>query len=204
MLVLLSCYDTWESGCGWLLFLGSWLFSPGAFLFDWGEGIRKIVFFHVAELFFSHSAVSDSLQLHGLQHARLPCLSPSPGACSNSCPLSQWCHPTISSSLSLLLLPSVFPSIRVFSNESALWFKWPKYWSFSFSISPSNEYSGLIFFRLDWLDLLVVQRTLFVVQLHSSQALVLCVQPSLRSSCRIHTWLLEKPRLCLYRHLLAD
>ena len=60
----------------------------------------------------------------------------------------------------LLLLPSVFPSIRVFSNESILRLKWPKYWSFSFSISPSNEYSGLIFFRMDWLDLLAVQGTL--------------------------------------------
>ena len=63
------------------------------------------------------------------------------------------CHP-------LLLLPSVFPSIRVFSNESALHIRWPKYWSFSFSISPSNEYSGLISFRMDWFDLLAVQRTL--------------------------------------------
>ena len=63
------------------------------------------------------------------------------------------CHP-------LLLLPSIFPSIRVFSNESALRIRWPKYWSFGFSISPSNEYSGLISFRMDWLDLLVVQRTL--------------------------------------------
>ena len=63
------------------------------------------------------------------------------------------CHP-------LLLLPSIFPSIRVFSNESVLHIRWPKYWSFSFSISPSNEYSGLIFFRMDWLDLLAVQGTL--------------------------------------------
>ena len=76
---------------------------------------------------------------------RLPCPSPSPGACSNSCPLSQRCHPTISSSLLLLLLPSIFPSIRVFSSESVLCIRWPK-WSFSFSISTSNEYSGLISF----------------------------------------------------------
>ena len=71
----------------------------------------------------------------------------------------------------LLLLPSIFPSIRVFSNESALCIRWPKYWSFSFSISPSNEYSGLISFRMDWLDFLAVQGTLkILLQLHSSKA----------------------------------
>ena len=76
--------------------------------------------------------------------------------------------------LSLLLLPSVFPSIRVFSNESALHMRWPKYWSFSFSISPSNEYSGLILFRMDWLDLLAVQGTLkSLLQHHSSKASIL-------------------------------
>ena len=91
--------------------------------------------------------MSNSLQPHELQHARLPCLSPSPGVCSNSRPLSQWCHPTISSCHLLLLLLSIFPSIRVFSNESALRIRWSKYWSFSFSTSPSNEYSGLISFR---------------------------------------------------------
>ena len=74
----------------------------------------------------------------------------------------------------LLLLPSIFPSIRVFSNESALRIRWPKYWSFSFNISPSNEYSGLIYFRMDWLDLLAVQRTLkSLLQHHSSKASIL-------------------------------
>ena len=77
------------------------------------------------------------------------------------------CHP-------LLLLPSIFPSIRVFSNESAFRIRWPKYWRFSFSISPSNEYSGLISFRMDWLDLFTVQRTLkSLLQHHSSKASVL-------------------------------
>ena len=77
------------------------------------------------------------------------------------------CHP-------LLLLPSIFPSIRVFSNESVLHIRWPKYWSFSFSISPSNEYSGLISFRMDWLDLLAVQGTLKrFLQHHSSKASIL-------------------------------
>ena len=77
------------------------------------------------------------------------------------------CHP-------LLLLPSIFPSIRVFSNESVLLIRWPKYWSFSSSISPSNEYSGLIYFRMDWLDLLAVQGTLkSLLQHRSSKASVL-------------------------------
>ena len=107
---------------------------------------------------FSHSVVSNFLQPRRLQHVRLPCPSPTPRACSNSCPLSRWCHPTISSS-SVIPFSSClqsFPSIRVFSNESVLHIKWPKYWSFSFSISPFNKYSGLISFRMDWFDLLSV------------------------------------------------
>ena len=94
---------------------------------------------------------------HGLQHDRPPYPSPTPGVDSDSCPLSRWCHLTILSCHPLLLLPSIFPSIRVFSNESVLCIRWPKYWSFSFSISPSNEYSGLISFRMDWLDLFTIQ-----------------------------------------------
>ena len=122
---------------------------------------------------FNCSVLSDSLQPHGLQHARPPCPSPTPEACSNSCPLSRWCHPTISSCHPLLLPPSILPSIRGFSNESGLHLRWPKYWSFSFSISPSNEYSGLISFRMDWLDLLAVQGTLkSLLQHHSSKASV--------------------------------
>ena len=88
---------------------------------------------------FSHSVRSKSLGPHGLLHSRLPYTSPTPGTCSNSCPLSHWCHP--SNHLiccPLLLRPSVFPSIRVFSNESALWIRWPKFWSFSFNINPSD------------------------------------------------------------------
>ena len=110
---------------------------------------------------FSRSVVSNSLQPHGLQHAMLPCPSPTPGAYSNSCPSSQWCHPTVSSSvIPILRLPSIFSSIRVFSNESVLYIMWSKNWSFSFSISPSNEHSGLISFRIAWLDLLAIQGTL--------------------------------------------
>ena len=94
---------------------------------------------------------------HGLQRTGVPCPSLSPGVCSDSCPLSCWCHPTIC--LPLFLSPSIFPSIRVFSNELDLPIRWSKYWNFSFSISPSNEYSRLTSFRIDWFDLLAVQRT---------------------------------------------
>ena len=123
------------------------------------------------EFLFSHQVVSDSSWPHRLQHARLPCPAPSPGACSNSTesvmPSNHLvlCRP-------LLLLPSIFP--RVFSNESVLCIRWPKYWSFRFSISPSNEHSGLIYFRIDWLDLLAVQGTLkSLLQHHSSKASIL-------------------------------
>ena len=100
--------------------------------------------------------------------------SPTPGVYPNSCLLSQWCHPTLILCRTLLLLPPIFPSIRVFSNESALHITWPKYWSFSFSIIPSNEHPGLISFRMDWLDLLAVQGTLKSrLQHHGSKASIL-------------------------------
>ena len=106
--------------------------------------LRQIVFL-LPSVQFSRSVVSDSLWPHGLPHARLPCPSPSPGACSNSCPLSWWCRPTIHCHP---LLPSVFPSIRVFSNELALHIRWPKYWSFSSaSVLPMNIQD---WFSLGW------------------------------------------------------
>ena len=111
-------------------------------------------------LLFNCSAVSDSLWPHGLQHARLPCPSLSPRVCSDSCPslLFQVIPSTyLILCCPLLLLPSIFPSIGIFSNELALLIRWSKYWSFNFSISPSNEYSVLISFRIDWFDLLVVR-----------------------------------------------
>ena len=118
--------------------------------------------------------MSNPLWPHGLQHARLPCPSPTPRAYLNSCPLSRWCHPTISSSVVPFSLLQSFPAIRVFSNESVLCIRWPKYWSFSFNISPSNEYSGLISFRMDWLNLLAVQGTLkSLLQRHRSKASIL-------------------------------
>ena len=118
--------------------------------------------------------MSDSLWPHRLQHARLPCRPPSPSllkliSVELMMPFSHLilCCP-------LLLLPSMFPSIRVFSRELVLHIRWPKCWNFSFSISPSNEYSGLISFRIDWFDLLAVLGTLnSVLQHHSSKAKIL-------------------------------
>ena len=113
--------------------------------------------------------MSNSLRPHGPL-----CLSPTPGVYSDSSPSSRWCHPTIILCHPLLLLPLIFPSIKVFSSESALHIRWPKYWSFSFNISPSNEHSGLISFRMDWLDLLAVQGTLkSLLQHHSSKPSIL-------------------------------
>ena len=109
---------------------------------------------------FSHSVMSDSLQPHGLQHARPPCPLPTPRIYSNSSIESVMPSNHLILCRPLLLQPSIFPSIRVFSNESALRISWPKYWSFNFSISPSKEHLGLISFRMDWLDLLAVQGTL--------------------------------------------
>ena len=116
--------------------------------------------------------MSDSLWPHVLQHIRLPCPSPAPGVYSNSCPLSQWCHPTISS--------SVIPfSSHIQSFPGSGFFLGSQFFalggqSFSFSISPSNAYSGLIAFRIDWLDLLAVQGThKSLLQHHSSKAAIL-------------------------------
>ena len=113
--------------------------------------------------------MSDSLQPHGLQHARLPCPSPTPGACSNMSIKSVLPSNHLILCRPLHLLPSIFLSFRVFSNESVLCIRWPKYWSFSFSISSSNEYSGLICFRTDWFDLLEVQGALKSLLQQNSQ-----------------------------------
>ena len=134
----------------------------------WGTQLSTVQFSSVAQ------SCANSLQPHGLQHARPPCPSPTPGvyqlmSIESMMPSNHLilCHP-------LLLLPPIFPSIRVFSNESALRIRWPKYWSFSFSISPSNEHSRPISFRMDWLDLLAVQGTLkSLLQHHSSKAAIL-------------------------------
>ena len=156
--------------------------------------VRGQKFLH-SSVQFSCSVISDSLQPQGLQHARLLpqfylvqslshvqlFVTPWTAACQASLSITNsrsllklmsielvmpsnhliLCHP-------LLLLPSIFPSIRVFANESPLRIRWPKYWSFSLKISPSNEYPGLIFFRMDWLDLLVAQGTLKSLLQHHS------------------------------------
>ena len=133
-----------------------------------GEGVWGVFYFIFQ---FSHSVVSNSLRFHGLQHTTLPSPSSIPGAHVHQSVMPSnhliLCCP-------LLLLPSIFPSIRVFSNESVLCIRRPKYRSYSFSISPSNEYSGLISFRIDWFDILAVQGTLkSLLQLHSSKASIL-------------------------------
>ena len=128
----------------------------------------------ISSVQFSRSVMSDSLRPHGLQHTRPPCPLPS---------LKNWpkflsiasvipCHHLIL--CCPLLLPSIFPSIKVFTSELAVCIRWAKYWSFNFSISPSNEYLGLISFRMDLLDLLTVQGTLkSLLQPHSSKASIL-------------------------------
>ena len=134
---------------------------------------------------FSGSFVSDPLRLHEQQHTRPPCPSPTPGVHPEPMSIESVTHPTLSFSVvpyssCPLLLPSIFRSIRVFSNESALCIRWSKCWSFSFSISPSNDYSGLISFRMDWLDLLAVQGTLkSLLQHHSSKKKVAQSSPIL-------------------------
>ena len=123
---------------------------------------------------FSRSVVSDSLRPHELQHARPPCPKPTPRVHPNPCPSSRRCHPTISSSVvPFSSCPQSFPASGSF-QMSALHIRWPKYWSFSLNISPSNEDPGLISFRMDWLDLLAVQGTLkSLLQHHSSKASIL-------------------------------
>ena len=130
--------------------------------------------FSISSVQFRLSVMSDSLRLHELQHSRAPCPSPAPRVHPNLSIESVipsrhliLCHP-------LLLLPPIPPSIRVFSNESTLPMRWPKYWSFSFSIIPSKEIPGLISFRMDWLELLAVQGTLkSLLQHHRSKASIL-------------------------------
>ena len=157
----------------------------------------KVFFVTISSVQFSCSVVSNSLQPHGLQHARPPCPSPTPRVRSLKLTSIESVMPSSLLILCLPLLPpSIFLSIRVFSNESVLHIRLPKYWSFSFRISPSNEYSRLVSLRMDWLDLLTVQGTLnttvfsnTTVQKHQ----FFSTQLSLWSNSHIHIWLLEKP-----------
>ena len=136
---------------GFVFFLSFFLLCLPLFFFTIKIYITSVQFSSVQ---FSCSVVSASLGPHGLQHASPPCPSPTPGVYSNSCIESVMPSNHLILCRPLLLPPSIIPSIRVFSSESALHIRWPKYWSFSFNISPSKEYSGLISFRMDWLDLL--------------------------------------------------
>ena len=126
-------------------------------IFQWKRG-------NFSSVQFSRSVVSDSLWPHELQHARPPCPLPTPGVHPNPCPLCQWCHPTILSSVVPFSCPQSFPAsgsfLALYRAKSALCIRWPKYWSLSFNTSPSNEHPGLISFRMDWLDLLAVQGAL--------------------------------------------
>ena len=126
-------------------------------------------------LLFSRSVVSNSLQPHGLQHARLPCPSPNPGVYPYSCPLSQWCHPTISSSvIPFSSTPQSFPASGSFLMSQLFASRGQSIGSFSFNISPTNEHSGLISFMMECLDLLAVLKSLkSLLQHHSLKALIL-------------------------------
>ena len=139
---------------------------------SWWNYIFYVDLFQYCLFQFSSVQMSNSLQPHGLPCARLPCLSPTPLTHMPFESVMPSNHLTLCRPLLILL--SVIPSIRVFSNESVLHIRWPKYWNFSFSTSPYNEYSGLISFRMDWLDLLAVQGTLkSLLQHRSSKASIL-------------------------------
>ena len=158
----------------------------------WSVALKRMLLDLQKGMSFSRSVMSTSLHPHGLQYARLPCPSPSPRFCSNSCPLSQWCHPTISPSVVPFFLQSFpasgsLPMSQIFTSVARVL-------ELSFSISPSNEFSELISFRNDWFDLLAVQGTFknfstTTVWKHQ----LFGVQPSSWSNSHVHTWLLEKP-----------
>ena len=129
---------------------------------------------NMQELLFSCPVISNSLQSQGLQHTRPPCPPSSPRVCPSSCSLHWWCYPAISSSDTLFsFCPQYYPASGTFPM-SAVCIRWPEYWSFSFSISPSNEYSRLISLKTDWFDLLAVQGTFrSLLQHHSSKSSIL-------------------------------
>ena len=159
-----QCDYVWKQMLPQRLQLGTWPSHHPGILFFFFLLLFIYIFSFIYIQFSSVQSLvmSDSLRPHESQHTRTPCPSTTPGVDSNSCPLSWRCHSAISSCCPLLLLPPIPPSIRVFSNESTLRIRRPKYWSFSFSISPSNEHPGL------------VQGTLKrLLQHHSSKASIL-------------------------------
>ena len=161
---------------------------------DWEAEVQLDTTSWYKRVQFNHSVVSDSLRPHELQHARPPCPSPTPRVHSDSCPSSQWYHPAISSSVvPFSSCPQSFPA-SVFSNESTLCMRWPKYWSFSFSIIPSkeiqgwppSEWNGWISLQSKGLSRVFSNTTLQKHQFFGAQ-------PSSQSNSHIHTWSLEKP-----------
>ena len=199
----LNCWTTKEApwSAYWYIVFGKQLRNSSASQCD---GVWRWALWEVIGVILSHEGGSlhnrilvQSLghaQLFStswLQHARLLCPSLSPRVCSDSCPSCRWCCLTILW-CPLLLLPSIFLSIRVFSNKSALCIRWPKY--YSFSISPSNERSRLISFRVDWFDLPAVQGTLkSFFQYRSSKASILQCSAFFMVQLHVHTRLPEKP-----------
>ena len=161
------------------------------------------LFIFIAENLLIQSIVHENLSplFHGLQHARPPCPSPSPKVCPSSCPLHQWCHPAILfSDTSFSFCPQSFSASGTFP-KSAISIKWPKYWSFSFSLS--NEYSGLVSFKIDWLDLLAVQGTLrSLLQDHSSKASIL--QLSAFFTVQLSIWVGKTIALTIFGPLSAE
>ena len=158
-----------------------------------GQLYSSPMLFQFSSVQFSCSVVSNSLWPHELQHARPPYPSPTPRVHSDSRPSSRWCHPAISSCHPLLLLPPIPPNIRVLSNESTLHMRWPKYWSFSFSISPSNtqdlsplEWTGWISLQSKELSRVFSNNIVQKYQFFSAQ-------PSSQSNSHIHIWPPEKP-----------
>ena len=188
--------------CFFIFFYSSdWITSINLFQVHWFfllllkcavKSFQWIFHFISVSVQFSHSVVSNSLQLHEPQHARPPRSSPTPAVHPNSCPSSRWCHLILSHPL--LLLPSIFPSIKVFSNESALCIRWPKYWSLSFNISTINEQpywsplglSGWISSQSKGLSRVFSNTTVQKHQFFGAQL-------SSQFNSHIHTWPLEKP-----------
>ena len=148
--------------------------------------------------------MSDSLQPHGLQHTRLLCPPLSPRVCSDSCLLSQWCYLTISfSAAPFSFCLQSFPATGSFPSELVLCIRRPRYWSFSFSISPFNEYSGLFSYRIDCFDLLTVQGTLkSLLQHHNSKTSILCC--STFFMIQLSQWLLEKTKVLTIRTFVGN
>ena len=161
---------------------------------------NEVSLYDIASVQFSRSVMSDSLRSHELQHTSPPCPSTTPGVHSNSRPSSQWCHPAISSSvIAFSSCPQSLPA-SVFSNESTLCMRWPKYWSLSFSIIPSKEIPGLISFRMDWqLDSWISLQSKGLSRVFSNTTVqkhqFFSAQLSSQSNSHIHTWPLENHSL---------